>query len=250
VKIFADGSLIGRTAAMHSDYADVPGERGYFQIEPDVLCETIRRVHAAGWQIATHAIGDRAVSEVIDAYESALTLHPRTDHRHRIEHCAVTSPRDVDRIARLGLVPVPQGRFIHELGDGMRVALGPERTQWAYRQRSFVDAGVVVPASSDRPVVNGAPLLGLRGLIERRTAAGEDFTPHERLTPAQALRAYTLGSAYANFTEDRLGTIEVGKYADLAVLTGDPLSTDQVDTLTVLATVIGGEFAYDAAGLC
>ena len=172
MKIFADGSLIGRTAAMCDDYADGEGGRGYFQTSPEQLRETIGRAHRSGWQVATHAIGDRAVAEVLDIYEDVLTAHPRSDHRHRIEHCGITRPEHVERIARLGVIPVPQGRFVHELGDGMIAAIGAERAEWCYRQKSFLDAGIELPASSDRPVVNGDPVLGLRDLVERRTATG------------------------------------------------------------------------------
>ena len=249
MKIFADGSLIGRTAAMCDDYADGEGGRGYFQTSPEKLRETIGRAHRSGWQVATHAIGDRAVAEVLDIYEDVLASHPRADHRHRIEHCGITRPEDVERIARLDVIPVPQGRFVHELGDGMVAAIGPERVPWCYRQKSFLDAGIELPASSDRPVVNGEPLLGLRDLVERRTASGSVLAPDERVTPAQALRAYTYGSAYAGFAEHRVGLLDLGYLADFAVLSADPLQADDIGTVTVLATVIGGEIVHDAAGL-
>ncbi|TNC28218.1 amidohydrolase [Amycolatopsis alkalitolerans] len=243
VKLFADGSLIGRTAAMWDDYANEPGNRGYFQLPEDELADTIFRAHAAGWQIATHAIGDRAISVVLDAYEAALKAHPRDDHRHRIEHCAVTSPETVARVAALGLVPVPQGRFITEIGDGMAAALGPEREDWCYRQRSFLDAGCVLPGSSDRPVVTGAPLLGIADLLRRRTSSGHLLGAAERLTPAEALRAYTYGSAYAVFRERELGTLDVGCLADFVALSADP--TEDLDDASVLATVVGGALVYE-----
>ncbi|RZQ63327.1 amidohydrolase [Amycolatopsis suaedae] len=244
MKLFADGSLIGRTAAMHDDYTGDPGNRGYFQTPEDELTETIRRAHLAGWQIATHAIGDRAVSVVLDAYAAALAEHPRADHRHRIEHCAVLSPADLTRLAELRLIPSPQGRFVNEIGDGMRAALGPERENWCYRLRSLLDAGCVLPASSDRPVVDGAPLLGIRDMVHRRTAGGYLLGAEERITPEQALRAYTAGSAYAAFRERDVGTLEVGKLADLAVLSDDPTDAEGLERARVVATVVGGELVY------
>jgi predicted amidohydrolase YtcJ len=248
MKIFADGSLIGRTAAMVDDYADGDGERGYFQTRPAKLRDTIGRAHRSGWQVATHAIGDRALGEVLDIYEDVLAAHPRSDHRHRIEHCGITRPEHIERIARLGVIPVPQGRFVHEIGDGMVAAIGAERADWCYRQKSFLDAGIELPASSDRPVVNGDPLSGLRALVERRTASGAVLAADERLTPAQALRAYTYGSAYAGFAERRLGLLDLGYLADFVVLSADPLQ--HLDEVAVLATIIGGETVHDAAGLC
>ncbi|HEY2063681.1 MAG TPA: amidohydrolase [Amycolatopsis sp.] len=263
MKLFADGSLVGRTCAMHEPFAgagsaagaaagagSAVGEsqnRGYFQVPEDELARTIRLAHDAGWQIATHAIGDRAVTVVLDAYEAALAASPRADHRHRIEHCAVLQPAELTRLASLGLIASPQGRFVNELGDGMRAALGEHRVPWCYRLRSVLDAGVVLPASSDRPVVNGAPLLGLADMVRRRTSSGAPFSPEEAITPAEALRAYTYGSAYATFAEDRLGTLEPGKLADFAVLSGNPLDESGMDDLRVLATAIDGELRYEAS---
>jgi hypothetical protein len=252
MKLFADGSLVGRTCAMHEPFAGAdpdaggPENRGYFQVPEDELARTIRLAHDAGWQIATHAIGDRAVTVVLDAYEAALAASPRADHRHRIEHCAVLQPAELTRLASLGLIASPQGRFVNELGDGMRAALGEARVPWCYRLRSVLDAGVVLPASSDRPVVNGAPLLGLPDMVRRRTSSGAPFSPEEAITPAEALRAYTYGSAYATFAEDRLGTLEPGKLADFAVLSGNPLDESGMDDLRVLATAVGGELRYEA----
>jgi predicted amidohydrolase YtcJ len=248
MKIFADGSLVGRTAAMCDDYVGEDGGRGYFQRPPAELRETIARAHRSGWQVATHAIGDRAVGEVLDIYEQVLAAHPRSDHRHRIEHCGITRPEHLERIARLGVIPVPQGRFVYELGDGMLSAIGDERADWCYRQKSFLDAGIELPASSDRPVVDGRPLLGLRDLVQRRTGTGAVLAADERLTAKQALRAYTYGSAYAAFAERRVGLLDLGYLADFAVLSADPLHVDDLGAVSVLATVIGGETVYETSG--
>ena len=144
-------------------------------------------------------------------------------------------------------MPVPQGRFVNELGDGMAAALGPERTRSCYRQRSFLERGVPLPGSSDRPVVDGAPLKGIADLVLRRTASGAAFVPEEALTPLQALHAWTLGSAYATFQEHDKGSLVRGKLADLAVLSGDPTTVDpeRIAELQVLATVVGGELRHD-----
>ena len=247
LKVFSDGSMLGRTAAMREPFADEPGNRGFLQRDPDELRELVLRAHRGGWQIATHAIGDLAVGTALDCYEHALRDLPRADHRHRIEHAGVVDDADLERIARLGVVPVPQGRFVNELGDGMAAALGPERVAQCYRQRSFVDRGIPLPGSSDRPVVQGAPLQGIADLVLRRTASGAPFGPHEALTPMQALHAWTLGSAYAAFEEDRKGSLVPGKLADLAVLSGDPTAVDpeEIASLQVLATVVGGATRHD-----
>jgi len=252
-KVFADGSLIGRTCAMFEPFANDPDpdNRGFFQLEPDELRPIIIDAHRSGWQVGVHAIGDRAVSAVLDIYEEALRIHPRADHRHRIEHAGVVIPEDVERMARLGVIPVPQARFISELGDGMRGALGSDRVANCYRQKSFLDAGLPLPGSSDRPVVKGAPLLGVHDLVNQRTEAGEPFNPHEALTVDEALTAYTLGSAHAAFDERRKGSISAGKLADLVVLDADPHAVDATGLaeIGVAATMVGGVMAHDPESL-
>lgn len=246
MKVFGDGSLIGHTAAMCAEFANAPGEVGFLQEDVDSLRAKIRGAHLAGWQVATHAIGDRAVSTVIDIYQEVLAELPREDHRHRIEHLGVCRPEDVERLARLGIIPTPQGRFMTELGDGMAAALGPERSHWCYRGQSLLDAGVVVPGSSDRPVVLGAPLLGMAGMVTRKTATGAVLAPAEAMSAYDALRAYTVGSTYANRSDEVTGTLEVGKYADLVVLGSDPLEVpaDALGDIAVLATMVGGELTH------
>lgn len=252
-KVFADGSLIGRTCAMFEPFAndDDPDNRGFFQLEPEELRPIIVEAHAAGWQVGVHAIGDRAVSAVLDIYAEALRRHPRVDHRHRIEHAGVVVADDVERMARLGVIPVPQARFISELGDGMAAALGSDRVANCYRQRTFLDAGLVLPGSSDRPVVKGSPLLGIHDLVNQRTAAGEPFNPDEALSPIEAITAYTLGSAHAAFDEHRKGSLSVGKLADLVVLDHDPtaIDPDGIAEVRIDATIVGGSFAHDPHGL-
>ncbi|GAA1666921.1 amidohydrolase [Nonomuraea maheshkhaliensis] len=247
VKLFSDGSLIGRTAAMCHDYEGEPGHRGFLQEEETALRTFILHAHDSGWQVATHAIGDAAVDVVLDAYAEAQARHPRPDARHRIEHCGLTNDAQVARIAELGVIPVPQGRFVTELGDGMLAALGRERIRGCYRQRSFLEAGIVLPGSSDCPVVEGAPLLGIHDLVNQTTAAGVPFNPDEALTVEQALRAYTTGSAYAVREEGRKGTLARGMLADFAVLSDDLLATDpgRIGDIVVIATVVGGRLVHD-----
>jgi len=248
VKIFADGSLVGRTAAMHDPFAGNGDNRGYLQADADELRAAIIAAHRSGWQVATHAIGDRAVDLALDAYDEAITRYPRRDPRHRIEHFAVVQPRQVTRAAELGVIAVPQGRFAAELGDGMLAAVGPDRHAWLYRQRSLLEAGMVLPGSSDRPVVAGAPLLGIDGMVNRRTSSGAPFNPGEAVTAEQALRAWTWGSAYASRQEHVKGSIAPGMLADLVVLSEDPtaVSPDRIAGLEVLATITGGVPRHDA----
>ena len=247
VKMFSDGSLIGQTAAMRDGYVADPDNHGLFATPKATLRDWILRAHRSGWQCAVHAIGDLAVEFILDCYEEALSDSPRADHRHRIEHCGLVSDATLERIVRLGVIPVPQQRFVGELGDGFLRVLGRERVQAGlYRQRSFVDRGVRLPGSSDRYVVRGAPLLGIHDAVNQRTDSGAPFVPAEALTAEQALRAFTLEAAYASFDEDRKGSITPGKLGDLVVLGANPLEVVPTDLrdVTVEATMIGGAFVH------
>jgi len=250
MKIFTDGSLVGRTAAMSAPFAGDPGNSGYLQADSDELTEQIIEAHRAGWRVAAHAIGDRAIDLALDAFADAADQYPRARPRHRIEHFAAARPDQVARAAKLGVIAVGQGRFASELGDGMLAAVGPERAAWLYRQRSLLDAGLVLPGSSDRPVASGAPLLGIHDMVNRRTATGAPFNPAEAITPAEALRAYTWGSAYASKQERAKGSITPGKLADFTVLSEDPtaVAPDRIAGLEVVATFLDGDLRYTAAG--
>ena len=250
MKIFTDGSLVGRTAAMSAPFEGEPGNSGYLQADADQLTETIIEAHRAGWRVAAHAIGDRAIDLALDAFADAADQYPRARPRHRIEHFAAARPDQVARAAKLGVIAVGQGRFASELGDGMLAAVGAQRAGWLYRQRSLLDAGLVLPGSSDRPVASGAPLLGIHDMVNRRTATGAPFNAAEAITPAEALRAYTWGSAYAAKQERTKGSITPGKLADFAVLSEDPtvVAHDRIAGLEVLATFVDGHPRHTAPG--
>jgi predicted amidohydrolase YtcJ len=250
MKIFTDGSLVGRTAAMSAPFEGDPGNSGYLQADSDQLTERIIEAHRAGWRVAAHAIGDRAIDLALDAFADAADQYPRTRPRHRIEHFAAARPDQVARAAKLGVIAVGQGRFASELGDGMLAAVGAARSAWLYRQRSLLDAGLVLPGSSDRPVVSGAPLLGIHDMVNRRTASGAPFNAAEAITPAEALRAYTWGSAYASKQERAKGSISPGKLADFTVLSEDPtaVAADRIAGLEVVATFLDGTLRHTAPG--
>ena len=250
MKIFTDGSLVGRTAAMSAPFEGDPGNSGYLQADADQLTEMIVEAHRAGWRVAAHAIGDRAIDLALDAFADAADQYPRVRPRHRIEHFAAARPDQVARAAKLGVVAVGQGRFASELGDGMLAAVGAERAAWLYRQRSLLDAGLVLPGSSDRPVASGAPLLGIHDMVNRRTGTGAPFNVAEAITPAEALRAYTWGSAYASKQERVKGSISPGKLADFTVLSEDPtaVAPDRIAGLEVVATFLDGDLRYTAPG--
>ncbi|MFC7402321.1 amidohydrolase [Citricoccus sp. GCM10030269] len=240
MKIFMDGSLIGRTAAVTDPFCD--HGTGSFQLSTETLMRRIVEAHRSGWNVAAHAIGDSAVDVALDAFETAQQEMPRADARHRIEHAGMVRPDQLDRFASLGITPVPQPRFLYEVGDTMADAVGAEREPWVYRHRSFLDRGVRVPGSSDRPVASGAPLLGMQSMVLRQSSGGATIGPEERVDAETALRAYTVDAAWAAGEEDCRGTLERGKLADLVFLSAHPVEVppEEIGQITVLATLLEG----------
>ncbi|WP_028662808.1 amidohydrolase [Saccharomonospora halophila] len=248
MKIFTDGALSSRTAAVTEPFLGAGG-LGVLGDDPDVLRERMLAAHRSGWRIAAHAIGDRAIDLTLDTLEQAQKELPRPDVRHRIEHSAMVRPEHLSRMAALDVVPVPQARFLYEIGDTMHSALGADRIPWLYRQRSFLDAGLRVPGSSDRPCVGtGAPLAGMRSMVERTTKAGLVLAESERVDATEALHAYTTHAAYACRQEDRRGRIGPGMQADLVLLGDDPTTVDsaEIDGIDVLATFVAGRAVHGA----
>lgn len=240
MKIWLDGSLIGRTAAVTEPLCG--HGHGVYQNPPEQMRALVVAAHRAGWRVAAHAIGDDAIDLALDAIEEAQRAHPRPDMRHRIEHAGVVRPDQLPRIAALGAVPVPQPRFLYTVGDAMAASLGPDRVPWLYRHRSFLDHGIRVPGSSDRPVAPGAPLQGMESMVERTSSGGAVLAPGERVTAEQALRAYTIDTAWVGHDEHRRGSLTPGKLADIVVLDRDPVDTAEqgIGSIRVLATLVGG----------
>jgi predicted amidohydrolase YtcJ len=244
IKLFLDGSLIGRTAALSAPYANASETCGLLVKTEETVRTQVEMAHRGGWQVAMHAIGDRAIEVGLNAIETIMGAEaPR--FRPRIEHCGVLRPDLIERLRRLGVVIVTQPRFIFELGDGFRAALGEERLQLTYPFASL--RGLPVAFSSDRPVVAGAPLWGIQAAVTQRTASGASYVPAEAITVEEALRWYTLGAAYSAFEEGEKGSLTPGKWADFVVLSTDPLRTDPAaltEQVTVRQTVIGGVVVY------
>jgi len=246
VKIFADGSLIGRTAAMSEDFENEPGNTGIPTWTQEQLDAAVLGAHSKGFQVAVHAIGDKGIKMTLDAFADALKKVPRRDHRHRIEHCGILNPQLMERIAGMNIVVATQPRFIIELGEGFERALG-SRISLTYPFKSLIDHGVRVAGSSDCPVVPCPPLWNIYAAATRKTETGRALVPAERVTPEEAIKMFTVEAAYASFEEEEKGSLSVGKLADYVILSGDPLATDPDRTkdLKVLATVVGGKVVYE-----
>jgi predicted amidohydrolase YtcJ len=250
MKIFLDGSLVARTAAMLHPFCD-RHSHGYLQDDAEQLRRRVVDAHVSGWTVAAHAIGDRAVDLALDTFAEAQEERPRPEVRHRIEHAAVTTEAQIARMADLRVTPVPQARFLYEIGDTMAAAVGPERADALYRVGAFHRAGLRVPGSSDRPVALGAPLLGIQSMVQRRTRDGAVLGPDERVPVEAALRAYTLDAAWIAGDERVRGSLTPGKHADLVVLGDDLLSlpADRIGATQVVATLLGGRPTHGSTTL-
>jgi len=248
IKMMMDGGMGGRTAALYEPYEGAGDSRGIIYMSQEKLNELVKKAHEAGFQIGIHAIGDRAIDISLNALEAALKTVPRKDHRHRIEHCGLCTPELTARLKRLGVIPVGQPPFLYNIGDSFWTNLGGARIRWTYPFRTWLDEGIPAPGSSDRPVVLGAPLLGIWACVNRKTEAGRMLAAEERVTPEEAIRMYTLNAAYASFEENLKGSIEPGKLADLVVLSADPceVQADEIRNIRVEMTIVGGGVAYQA----
>lgn len=242
VKVFMDGALSGETAALTSNYTG-RDHAGYLQAPREELRRKVLEAAAADWSLALHAIGDLAIDEAISIIAEAQQRYGRRDRPHRIEHAAVVRPEQLELLAREGIAVTPQAAFFESIGDGMAACLGPERVPWLYRGRSFLDSGVLLAGSSDRPCAEGNPLRGMQAYAERLTRSGAVLAADEALTAEEALRAYTIGSATAAGQQADKGTLTAGKLADFVLLSEAPMDVapDEIAGLEILGTARGGQ---------
>jgi len=251
IKIFADGGMSSRTAAIDGTYPVPPYGSGILFWERDELAEMIRGFDGSGLQVAVHAQGDRGIQTVLDAYRDVLHGQSGNPRRHRIEHGGAMYPRLIEKAARLGIVVVSQPGFLSILGDGFREAFGEDQGNLLYPFRSLRQAGVTVAGSSDAPVITASPLLGMRDAVLRKTKSGQVLGSGEQLTALEALEIYTRAGAFALRREGEIGSLEPGKLGDFVVLEANPLEVQAEDIadIGVLATVIGGRICFDRNGL-
>jgi len=252
VKGFADGSLGSTTALFFEPYADDPSTAGVFASEAIPLEMMEQRVAAAdraGLQVEIHAIGDRANAEILDLYERVEKANGPRDRRFRIEHAQHLRPADVPRFARLGVIASMQPYHAIDDGRWAEKRIGRVRCETSYAFRSLLDAGARLAFGSDWDVAPISPMLGVYAATARRTLDGKNpsgWFPQQRITVAEALRAYTSGAAYAAFEEGLKGTLEPGKLADFVVLSADPLTMPAagIEGASVETTVVGGRVVY------
>ncbi len=253
IKLYGDGALGSRGAALLDPYADDAQNNGLLVMQPAYIRGVTEQALRSGWQVATHAIGDRANRLVLDAYEAALKAVPTADHRLRIEHAQIIHHDDIPRFAALGVIPSMQAS--HQTSDMYWAAsrLGTERLRGAYAWRSLLNAGSIIPNGSDFPVELVNPLISFHAAIARQDASdfpAGGWLPEQRMTREEALRSMTIWPAKAAFQEQVLGSLTTGKYADFVLLDQDIMrvAPELVLQTRVLQTWVGGAKVYEVTG--
>lgn len=243
VKVSVDGSDEHRNAALYEDYPDDPGNRGLIRIEAAELEEVVRRAHGLGLQTAVHAIGPRAVDLALHAFAGIGDPDGVRRLRHRVEHAYLPPrPGQFEAMRDLGLVLSTQPAFLEAGGDGWLDIFGADAGPRFLPLRTALDLGLVVQANSDVPCARLDPLIGVRAAVRRTTRTGTHLGDAEAVTVAEAVAMYTEAAAWSAHEEDRRGTVEAGKLADLTIVSGDPVA--ELDTLIVDGTVVDGRLVF------
>jgi predicted amidohydrolase YtcJ len=254
VKTMLDGVVEAHTAAMLTPYTDDPSQSGKLFWDPDKYKATIADLDARGFQIFTHAIGDKAVRLALDSYENAAAVNHTKDARPRIEHIETITAQDIDRFGKIGVIASMQPLHSYPDDDTLGIwarNIGPERASRPWVWRSIQQKGGVLAFGSDWPVVTLNPWPGVQTAVTRQTSAGNPpggFVPQQRLSLEDTIRAYTLGAAFAGRREKTEGSLEPGKLADLIVLDRDlfKIEPSEIDKTEVLLTMVGGKIVYQS----
>jgi predicted amidohydrolase YtcJ len=238
-----DGSIEGRTAALYEPYADDPTTMGMLHHTDEVFYAFVEKVHKAGCQISVHAESERAIDQVLWAYEKVLKKYPRKDHRHRIEHFEVVTPKQIKRVARLGIALAMQPMFIPVCEgpnlDYYRSLLGDERVKRAHTYRSILNEEILVSGGSDTPVTKMNPLGGIHTLVNHPLK-------EQRIDVYETIEIFTINGAKIGFEENIKGSVEPGKLADFVILSNDPyrVPKEKIGDIKVEMTIIGGNAVY------
>jgi predicted amidohydrolase YtcJ len=247
VKYYADGSASERTMRMSTPYVGRPDDYGILTMSQEEIHEAVDDAHRSGWQIGIHANGDVTIDMVLKAYERAQQEWPRTDPRHRIEHCTLINPDLLRRIKAIEAIPTPFYTYVYYHGDKWG-EYGEEKLRHMFAHRSFLDYGIRVAPASDYMPGPYEPMMALQSMVTRTDFRGNEWGPNQRVTVEEALHISTMNGAYASFEEHVKGSITAGKLADFVILGDDPHSVDPstLKDIPIVRTVVGGKTVHQA----
>ena len=246
VKIMLDGSSSGPSSAVIDGYTHDPSNHGIQVWTQEEADEMVMKAHKAGYQVTAHAVGDKAVTIMVNAIEKALAACPRADHRHRIEHCGITNPELIERIAKLGIVPISNPSFITINASDYNRYYG-DRVNYMFAMKSYLEKGIITAIGSDAPITYPDPMNSLFGALNRMDQRTKDLCGEcQKINVLEAVRMFTYNGAYSSFEENIKGSLEPGKLADVVVLDQDLLTypVEKVQDVKVRYTLIGGEVVY------
>ena len=248
IKQYADGSISERTAWLSQPYIGIPNNYVGLQLSTrEQLLEMSRKAHAAGFQLATHANGDLAIDRILGVYEQVQREMPRRDPRFRIEHCTLLNESLIQRMKALNVIPIPFSCYVYFHGDVMHF-YGEARTEHMFPMRTFLDAGLRPPDSSDYTASPSDPMMWMQSQVTRTDMKGNVWGANQRISVEEAIRCGTVNGAYASFEENIKGAIEPGKLADLVVLGQDPFKVEPSSLVNVPVerTMLGGRWSYES----
>jgi predicted amidohydrolase YtcJ len=227
----------------------VSGKKDYYGIPParsqKSLDSLVLKIHQAGLQIACHSNGDREIDMILSAIENAQQVNPRNDARHRIEHCSVVNQEIMNRVKNDHIIPVFHC-YINQLGTQLLV-YGSPRLSMMMATKTALDKGIIFALHSDYPVSRYEPMIRVASAVNRKTSEGIILGANQKITPEEAITAYTAGGAYTSFEENKKGRIAAGQFADVVVLDKDPttIDNDEIQNIKILRTIVGGKIVYE-----
>ncbi len=244
VKFVADGSASERTMRMSTPYVG-KDDYGILTMTQDEIHEGVEDAHRHGFQVGIHANGDVTIDMVLKAYERVLEKWPHPDRRHRIEHCSLVNPDLLKRIKATGSIPTPFWTYVYYHGEKWK-EYGPDKMQWMFAHRSFLDYGIPVPGASDYEPGPFEPLMAIQSMVTRKDYAGREWGPNQKVSVDEAIRIATINGAHASYEEKTKGSVTAGKLADFVMLEKDPhdVDPDTIKDIKVNRTVVGGKTVY------
>ncbi len=247
VKYWADGSASERTMRMSTPYEGRPDDYGILTMSQAEIDAAVDDAVQYGWRIGIHTNGDVTIGMALNAYERVLAGWQGPNPRFRLEHCSLVNPELLARIKATGVIPTPFYTYAHYHGNKW-VDYGPEKMQWMFAHKSFLDYGIPVAPASDYTPGPFEPLMAIQSMVTRKDFKGRVWGPNQRITVSQAMKICTVNGAYASMEENIKGSITPGKLADMVILAADPHDTavDEIKHIQVLRTLVGGKTVFEA----